>query len=103
MPAIPAKAVTIITGSHLRKPIEDALREFGASGFSVAGGVEGRGAHGPRPHSATFEGYSLIFTIVATATLAANILEWVERELIPEEPSIAFVADVVAVHRGHLS
>ncbi|MEO9140670.1 MAG: hypothetical protein ABI332_00245 [Polyangiaceae bacterium] len=90
-----AKLVTIVTVFGGQTAVEGALASLGVGGYTRSKG-KGTGAHGVRPAS-VFEADNAIFTIVTTNATAAKILEWVERELIPHHPSIAYCADVVAV------
>ena len=99
MPAVQAKLVTIITVYSARQRVVDALAALGLRGFSVHS-VEGHGAHGQRVDT-FFEKENLAFNIVTSAELAAKLLEWVERDLLRHDPSIAYCADVTAVPAGH--
>lgn len=94
MPAIAAKLVTIVTLSHYRERVESGLRALGAANFSVSD-VHGRGLHDEVP-----EGPNLMFTVVAGETLASRITVWVEQDLIPNAPCMAYVSDVMALHQG---
>lgn len=96
----PAKLVTIITAFEGQLHVERALASFAVGGYTRSKG-HGTGTHGARPAN-VFEADNAIFTIVTTEATAARILEWVERELVPGHPSIAYCADVVAATGARL-
>ena len=101
MAPAPAKLVTIVTPFSARQRVVDVLTELGVRGYTAAS-VEGHGVHGDRV-SSLFEHENVAFTIVVSGAIAAKLLAWVEDELAPTDPSIAYCADVVAVPAGHFA
>lgn len=101
MAPVNAKIVTVVTGAAARPRVVEALEAMGARGFTVSR-VEGHGAHGDRK-TGFFDDENVAFSVVVPEPLALRILEWVETDLAPREPSIAYAADVLAVPAGHFS
>jgi nitrogen regulatory protein P-II 2 len=99
MPPINAKLVTIITESGARERVAEALLRHGVRGHSL-GHVDGAGAHGTRI-GGFFESKNVMFLTVVSESTATSLLEWVEGELVPAFPSIAYMTDVVAVPGDH--
>lgn len=95
MPAVSAKVVTIITGEQAQERVFAALPALGAPHFSYSA-VKGRGVHGKR-EGGLFEDSNLAFTIVTTELVAARIYQWLENELLPTFPAIAYTTDTVAL------
>jgi len=95
MPATPSKLVTIITDSASGAAIERRLQEMNVTSYSVTH-VRGRGRHG---YAGVLQGANLEFLVVTDASTAAKLLEWAEREFIPNYAGIAFASDVLAVMR----
>ena len=90
-----AKLVTLVAAFEAETTIQKKLAELHVSGFSVTD-VEGRGKHG---HMAggIFGAKNLSFSIVTTAERAAQLLAWIDAELVPSHPCVAYVTDVMAV------
>jgi nitrogen regulatory protein PII len=99
MPAVHAKLVTIVTRRSAKQRVIDALDRLGVRGFSAAD-VEGRGVHG-QVAATLFEEENVAFSIVVSAAIAEQLLDWVERDLVPHDPAIAYAGDVLAVPGGH--
>jgi hypothetical protein len=101
MPLINAKLVTIISVFEVRDRIRTELKRLGASGMSIAH-VEGEGFHGSRRDGLAGRA-NAAFSVVASETLASQVLTWVERELERDYPVIAWVSDVVALPGSHFA
>jgi hypothetical protein len=95
MPSIPAKLVTIITVFEAREHVQTALRDFGLGGYSVAR-VEGHGVHGDLA-SSIGSAKNFLFLVLTDAARASRLLAWVEGELLPSFPGVAYAVDAVAV------
>ena len=95
-----AKVVTLITVFEAEEAVRTAFARLGVTRFSTAH-IEGIGAHG-RKRSGLSENKNLEFVIVASDALAERVLSWVDRELLPNHPSIAYSTDATAVTTGPL-
>ena len=95
MPPVPARVVTIITTSTARQRCLDAFTELGVKSFSETH-VGGAGVHGKKRNT-LFETENVEFIVVSSAALALRLLDWVEHNLLPHWPMIAYSADVVAI------
>jgi hypothetical protein len=101
MPLINAKLVTIVSVFEARDRITEELKKLGVSGMSIAR-VEGEGFHGTK-RDGLFESANAAFSVVASERLAAAILEWVEREIEPRHPVIAWSSEVVTLSGHHFA
>lgn len=90
-----AKVVTIITVFEAEDPVLNAFTRLGVTRFSSFES-EGVGVHGAK-RSGLSENRNLQFVIVASEALAARVLAWADRELVPHYPSIAYSTDGAAV------
>lgn len=90
-----AKVVTLITVFDARDLVLKAFADMNVRGYSLAH-VEGVGVHGQKK-SGLVETENLSYVIVASESLAAQVLDWVDRELLARYPSIAFSTDATAV------
>ena len=95
MPSAPAKLVTIITVFEAKDHVQRGLGTLGLGGYSVAR-VEGHGVHGDLA-SGIGTAKNFLFLVVTEAGRAAALLEWVERELLPNFPGIAYSVDAMVV------
>src|SRR5690349_7528133 len=95
-----AKVVTIITAYDAQAIVRRGLAALGVTGFSWSY-VEGVGVHGEK-RAGLIEAKNLQYLVLASAPLAARVLDWVERELLPRHPSIAYSTDAAAVTAGAL-
>ena len=96
MPHVKAKLVTIIAAYECHDAVRRALHKRGIKAFSV-GRSEGEGAHGPQRDGIAGNA-NFVFTVVTTAAHAADLLTWVEHDLVRQNyPAIAYAADVEAV------
>jgi hypothetical protein len=95
MPAVAAKVVTIITGEQAQERVWEALPALGAPHFSYCA-VRGQGVHG-KIAGGLFEDHNLAITIVTTDAVATRIVQWLERDLMPTFPAIAYITDSVAL------
>jgi len=95
MPPVAAKLVTIVAAFETEAPIQKKLAALKVHGYSVTN-VTGRGRHGQQP-GGFFEAKNVSFSIVTTEARARQILEWVDAELAPSYPCIAYATDVMAV------
>lgn len=90
-----AKVVTIITAFDARARLLEAFADLGVHSFSTFH-AEGMGAHGEK-RTGLDETKNLVYVSVLSETVAARVLAWVEAELLPAFPSIAYSTDAVAV------
>jgi nitrogen regulatory protein PII len=90
-----AKLVTIITAFEGHDRVVDAIHKLGIEGYSVTR-MEGHGLHGAQVGS-VISARNYAFAIVATGELATRLLDWVERDLVPTHPTLAYCIDVLAV------
>jgi hypothetical protein len=96
MPKVKAKLVTIITAFEHEDAVRRALHKRGLRAFSVTRS-EGEGTHGSQRVGLSGSG-NFAFTVVTTAEHAADLLTWVEHDLIHNDyPAIAYAGDVEAV------
>lgn len=90
-----AQVITIITVFDAQAMVRRGLEGIGVTGFSWSH-VDGVGVHGEK-HTGLIEVKNLQYVIVASAPLAARVLAWVDRELLPRHPSIAYSTEAAAV------
>jgi nitrogen regulatory protein PII len=95
MPPVAAKLVTIITDFATRDTVERELATIGIRAFSVFQ-VRGHGRHGVI-RGGILQSENVQFNVVTDAAHATKLLEWAERELVPNFPGIAWVSDVSVV------
>jgi hypothetical protein len=96
MAHLKAKLVTIIAAYECEDSVRRMLEQQGIKAFSVARS-EGEGVHGPQ-RDGLIGNANFVFTVVTTEAHAAQILRWVEAELIHKSfPAIAYSAEVEAV------
>lgn len=89
------KVVTIVTVFAARELVQAAFPSLGVDGFT-ARHVEGVGAHGEK-RTSLFDAKNVEYIVVASESLAERIMQWVEDELLPRYPAIAYSTDAVAV------
>ncbi|HVZ88246.1 MAG TPA: hypothetical protein VHG72_14840 [Polyangia bacterium] len=90
-----AKVVTIITAFEAQDLVAGAFADLGVKRYSSLR-VDGLGAHG-RKHSGLSGNKNLEYVILASASLAEKVLAWVDLELLPRYPSVAYSTDATAV------
>jgi hypothetical protein len=95
MPPVPAKVVTIITVFEARERVLEAFVTLGVRGYSTFQ-VEGAGVHGDK-RIGLVESENLVYVVLASDGLATRMLTWVETQLLPRYPGIAYSSDVAAV------
>jgi len=95
-----AKLVTIITVFEAHDFVDAAFVRLGVARYSSFH-VEGLGVHG-RKRAGLSENKNLEYVILASEALAGRVLAWVDRELLPHHPSVAYSTDAVAVTTGPL-
>jgi hypothetical protein len=100
MPQVKAKLVTIIVAFAHHDAVRHALRKRGLNAFSV-GHAAGEGTHGQQ-RDGLAGADNFVFTVVTTEAHAADLLAWVEHELIHKDyPAIAYAGDVEAILGTH--
>jgi hypothetical protein len=90
-----ARVVTIITAFDARARLLKAFSDLGVQSFSSFH-VEGMGTHGEK-RTGLAEAKNIVYVSVVSEALASRVLAWVEADLLPSFPSIAFTTDAVAV------
>jgi hypothetical protein len=95
MPPSNVKVVTIVTDITARERLLNAFNRFGVHGFT-AFHAEGMGAHGEKQSGLTGT-KNIVYVVVASESIASRLLRWVDEELLPTFPSIAYGTDAVAV------
>lgn len=95
-----AKVVTIITVFEAQDFVDTAFVHLGVTRYSSFH-VEGLGVHG-RKRTGLSENKNLEYVILASESLAGRVLAWVDRELLPHHPAVAYSSDAVAVTAGRL-
>lgn len=95
MAPVAAKLVTIITAFEGHDRVLDGLHKLRIDGYSVTR-TEGHGVHGAQVGN-VISAKNYAFAIVAREELAMRLLDWVEHELVPAHPTVAYSADVLAV------
>ncbi len=92
MTRYPMKLVTIVTEALARDHVTRALRELGASGYTLFE-VEGEGARGSR--IADIEEFANIqIEVVVPPEAAERILDRLHRDFFPRYAMIAFESDI---------
>lgn len=89
-----AKVVTIITVFDAQDLVQTGFTALGVAHFSSFH-IEGVGAHGER-RSGLSANKNLEYVVLASEALASSLLDWVDRELLPNYSSIAYSTDAVA-------
>ena len=95
-----AKVVTIITVFEAQDLVAAAFVQLGVARYSSFH-VEGLGVHG-RKRTGLSENKNLEYVILASESLAERVLAWLDRELLPHYPAVAYSTDAVAVTAGPL-
>jgi hypothetical protein len=96
MPPVKAKLVTIIAAYEYHDAVRAALHKRGIKAFSVSRS-EGEGTHGPQRDGLAGNA-NYVFTVVTTEAHAADLLSWVDRDLVHKHhPAIAYAMDVEAI------
>ena len=95
MPPVASKLVTVITDFATRDTVERQLAAIGIRAFTVSQ-VRGHGRHGA-VRGGILQSENVQFTTVTDAARATKLLEWAERELVPNYPGVAWVTDVALV------
>ena len=95
-----AKVVTIITVFEAQDHVADAFVQLGVARYSSLH-VDGLGVHGRRRDGLS-ENKNLEYVILASESLAGRVLVWVDRDLLPHFPAVAYSTDAVAATAGPL-
>jgi hypothetical protein len=90
-----AKVVTVITVFDARARLLEAFAHMGVHSYSSFH-AEGMGVHGAK-RTGIGEAQNIVYVSVVSEALAARVLTWVESDLLPAFPSIAYCTDAVAV------
>jgi hypothetical protein len=89
-----AKVVTIITVFESQDFVAAAFVHLGVERYSSFH-VEGLGVHG-RKRTGLLENKNLEYVILASESLAGRVLAWVDGELLPRYPAVAYSTDAIA-------
>lgn len=89
-----AKVVTIVTVYDAQDLVQAGFTALGVAHFSSFQ-IEGVGAHGER-RSGLSGNKNVEYVILASEALASRLLDWVDRELLPNYSSIAYSTDAIA-------
>ena len=96
MNVVPVIKVTIITESLLKDEVIALIRKHGATGFTLTK-VEGRGSRGIR--ASDWEGRNIKIEVLASSTVADDIMEALSDEYFEDYAVIAWLSEV-SVLRG---